>query len=107
MLLYSRQIWLRDEGGREKKRKEQSEEWKLLCGSRAEEKAHCDWQMTQEQETPERPRFTPTCLKACRQTYLVIIEEWLNYVPLKMWQNQKVFEFNMHKAKPLSMNLMD
>lgn len=34
---------------KEKKEEEQSEEWKLLCGSRAEEKAHCDWQMTQEQ----------------------------------------------------------
>lgn len=51
VLPYSRQIWLRDEGEREreKRKEEQSEEWKLLCGSRAEEKAHCDWQMTQEQ----------------------------------------------------------
>lgn len=49
VLLYSRQIWLRNEGERKKKEEEQSEEWKLLCGSRAEEKAHCDWQMTQEQ----------------------------------------------------------
>lgn len=59
-------------------------------------------------ETPERPRFTPTCLKACRQTYSVIIGEWLNYVPVKMWQNQKVFKFNMHKtwAKPLSISLL-
>lgn len=36
---------------------------KLKSSNKEEEKAHCDWQMTKESETPERPRSTPTGLR--------------------------------------------
>lgn len=48
---------------------ERADRRKLKSSNKEEEKADCDWQMTKESETPERPRSTPTGLKACRQTH--------------------------------------